>query len=895
MGTLLECRDVAGLPEALLLPIEPKGKKPAIYDVVSHNWRNLPGWQKADLEWEGKIPSDEAGCNVGLLLGVPGKVGDRDVSFAAIDIDLNEGEEECRGAILKSFVQAWGDHIIPVRLTVPWRFMILVRFKDPFSTGRKMVFKLSFADKEIGKIELLTTGQQAVIAGIHASGKQILWRMQGNGMDLSPIPHLPPNMPEFSDANELMTELREHIKKLTDFGFAYDVEIGGGLGENVPDADLVPQWLTVETLIEFIRKTPNDNTVSRESYVSFMEAVAACRWGLECRLGPLSTTQSTSLLDALTGWAVRWPGHINKVQATITERGKIESDWFSRRGGFRTSWSRLVGLSQELGYTEAVTTAAQNEFPVDQTIKRPKTVEEPDDLPSSLQNQRSKREQPTTEESERDRIDPHRPGVRMDYIEHADQSDKTLADVIGNETPFNLNQQLAYMPEDRRWLIWTGKGWERDTDKDSEVNRRVMNALHTYVATYGQAWTKGEKNHVLSANKVRSVLFMLGVALYKEPGQVTPSTYCLQTPAGSFDMRNGGKLTNREVKRRFDYRYTRVSPDFSDKATPWFDMLLDGLAESDADVIEWVWHYLGYCALGDPTADCFLVIWGPGGNGKSRFFQVLDYIFGDYHVPLDARCLLESGQKLHDTSLWQLKNKRLALTSELSAKEKWNEPMLKRITGGDEINARDMRESASQFRCEAGLIVMCNELPAFNRVTPALLRRFRMIGTMRQPTKPDTALFQKIRDEEASLILGKIMRYAMKVWNPEGGVYDHVKLPDAPAAMVTAATGFLTENDPFYAWISAECVIGVAGETEVLDDLKKRCDAFIARAAKEKGGMPGEVMTDKAFRDALRVVAVRTFDENGKPFIKEVTVGLARRRVHMAKGIRFKVKEAEVA
>ena len=152
-----------------------------VFDRSSQAWRNLPGWQRADLDWPTKAAADAAGCNVGLLLGVPGKINGHDVSFAAIDIDFNEHEEACRNAILKSFSQAWGGYLIPVRSTVPWRGMLLAKIADVLGTGRKAVFKLSYEGREIGKIELLTTGQQAVIAGEHESGRAITWQTYGNG------------------------------------------------------------------------------------------------------------------------------------------------------------------------------------------------------------------------------------------------------------------------------------------------------------------------------------------------------------------------------------------------------------------------------------------------------------------------------------------------------------------------------------------------------------------------------------------------------------------------------------------------------------------------------------------------------------------------------------------
>ena len=886
MGYITECRD-AGIPEQLLIPIQPPymnqasgemegGKEPAMMNGLGE-WAPLANWGQLTLPWQAKVEADQSGANCGLVLGCGVETDAGPMAFAAVDIDFLAGREEQRDKFINHFAAVWPETVLLIRETVPYRAMLLVRITDAFSTGRKGAYYLQYKDTELGKIELLTTGQQCIISGRHYSGNEISWHPYGSE-ERWKTPRIYDKMPAFRTFVDLAESIRGELEKLAGLGYTY-TSSSAGSGELVPDAELVPDWLTLDILRDYIKRTPNAVTIDRDGYVAFMQAIAACKHGLEVRHGPLAPDQAERLLNLAAEWAASWPGNKDQKDAYVTERLKCENDWFKQRGGFRTGWHRLINLSKDFGYQDAVTSSAQDEFKAAQCF---------DNSPPPLKE----------DDKQINRaVLPMRAAVANDP-----KSDTSYAEWIAHSTP--VGQVAAYllgMPKNKQWHYWNDARncWDQEDALEHlkrDVEFQIANYLNKF-ANPDAGWKESDIKEGRSARKRRSVMELMDVELATQR-DTQKQRYMLQTPTGTYDLRNGRALSLPERKELFDTRVTNVGPDFETKQTPYFDKLIYGLAEGNPEIIEWIWHYLGYSLLGDPRAECFLVVWGPGGNGKSKLIETLGDILGGYYRSINADVLLESGKNLHPTSLKRLEGGRLAVIAELEAKDKWNESLLKRITGGDKINARDMHENETEFKSEGALLITTNELPTFSKVTPAILRRFRVIGTTWQPSdaERDSALKERIMLTEAGAVLAKLMSYARKVWNPDAAdISGHMLLPPVPKVMMAVTNSILEQNDTMFGWMHAECDHGpaFADAEETIDELKSRYDAWAARNNKGGiGSVVGDAVNDRKFKDGLKRFGIALTDAEGQPLRRTIRAGASKNIVFIARGIRLKVKAA---
>src|SRR6185369_4338700 len=78
---------------------------------------------------------------------------------------------------------------------------------------------------------------------------------------------------------------------------------------------------------------------------------------------------------------------------------------------------------------------------------------------------------------------------------------------------------------------------------------------------------------------------------------------------------------------------------------------------------------------------------------------------------VDPEILMVSHNPGHKTFLMELKGRRLIFCSETDRNRRFNEPMMKRLSGGDPIQANKMRMDPITF-LPSHLLVMCtNHLP----------------------------------------------------------------------------------------------------------------------------------------------------------------------------------------
>lgn len=873
MSLFEACRD-AGIPQRLLIPVRPwdkpdergngAGKAPA-FVRDGGVWDGLYDWEKCNTPWETCLICEKYGGNVGLVLGTGSEW-----TFAALDMDLDPGQEEHRDRLISLLASLHPDKAVVIRETRSYRALILVRVNS-IAEGRKLVFYLTHSGKKIGKIELLTTHQQCVIAGRHPEAGPIRWHLYGSG-EYSPIPVLPPHILAFPDQLDLAEHARSWLEKAAEHGYWFEAHAAGA-GAKMPDASLVPEWLTPDILVKFIDDTPNPIQVDRDQYVWFMEGIAACRRGLIARYGPLPTMKDEQLRTHAAEWAAKWPGNALVADPFSAEREKIDNDWFKDRGNFSTGWQRLIALAQEFGYKDARHMNAAYDF------------------------RNSFQAAPLTESSV---AEPARLAEEVDvpFIPGSELSDSVVESELRIRQ--GLDQQAAFL-EGIGWIGWDGRigGWRADDKEGSTIYNAVRFGIQRYLAplvtsgiTAGMPLTKGEITGALSTRKIGNVMDMLKHSLSRS-GTEDRAKYHMQTPGGTYDLRTLNLVSAATRKNLFDTRYTAVVPIWEEKETPLFDSLIMGLADQNPEVANWLWHYLGYSLLGDPREECFVVIWGPGKNGKSKLAAIMDYMLGDYYVPLESKVLLASGKDMHPTHLNTIRGKRCAIASEISMNEKWNESILKALTGGDKISARNMNKDASTFRPEMGLMVMTNEIPSFPRITPAVLRRFRLIGTTWTPPVPDTSLEEKLKQYEAPYILAKLMRYAQKVYNPNGAVHEHIKLPPEPEAMMRVRDTTLSEKDPFYAWLRAECTYGpdAVENFEPIEELLGRFDAYMKRSGSATG-VVGDNMNESQFKNALKRMGVCTADQHGNPIRRTIRAGADQKTVAVATGVRLKVKAA---
>lgn len=121
------------------------------------------------------------------------------------------------------------------------------------------------------------------------------------------------------------------------------------------------------------------------------------------------------------------------------------------------------------------------------------------------------------------------------------------------------------------------------------------------------------------------------------------------------------------------------------------EMFLEGITLGDQTLVMFLKQLIGYCLSGYIHRQEFYTFWGVGSNGKSLLFLVLGKLFGKLCAPAKGDVFAENkGKDVSGatTHLNRFERMRLILASEMSAHVKANEPLIKLMTGGEDMIAR---------------------------------------------------------------------------------------------------------------------------------------------------------------------------------------------------------------
>lgn len=248
-----------------------------------------------------------------------------------------------------------------------------------------------------------------------------------------------------------------------------------------------------------------------------------------------------------------------------------------------------------------------------------------------------------------------------------------------------------------------------------------------------------------------------------------------------------------------------VNYDPSKQSELWLDFI--SYALPDIDTRNWLQKYLGYCLTADTSQQIFLMVYGVGGCGKSVTFETISKILGDYAESFNPD-LITSNSKQRDGNeaspeLAALKDKRLAVSSETERGKRFDEPKIKRLTGGNRLSCRKLHKAPFQFEPQFKIIIDGNYRLNISDVKDiGLQRRIRIIQFNNPPEVPDPTLAAKLATpENQSGILN---------WLIEGYQrYLQEGLPrpgdsDFPAAMQTELEEFYSTNDTIRDFV-ADC------------------------------------------------------------------------------------------
>lgn len=358
----------------------------------------------------------------------------------------------------------------------------------------------------------------------------------------------------------------------------------------------------------------------------------------------------------------------------------------------------------------------------------------------------------------------------------------------------------------KKWLYYDGQIWTPDnsgrmkTLADEVVKRIkdekvfVSDDLDEEDAIKArQKHIKYSRNTTGKNNMLKECEHLLPIA----PDKMDKDLDVFNIQNGYIDLKTG-QLKEHD-KTKF---FTRISnTEYTDNAdAPEWDKFLNDIFMGNQQLIKYIQRAIGYSLSGYTKEQVMFVLYGNGRNGKSVFLDILNEVFGTYAMNIKPDAIMVTKNSSDATpEIAKLDGARLVTTTEPNEGERFDEGLIKQLTGGDRVTARKLYENEFDFTPQFKLWMATNHKPYIRGRDEGIWRRMVIIPFEKQIplSEIDYDLTKKLKGE-----LSAIMN-----WCVEGYLeWQRIGLAE-PALIKAQRDSYRTEMDSIQAFIEECCAL----------------------------------------------------------------------------------------
>lgn len=256
-------------------------------------------------------------------------------------------------------------------------------------------------------------------------------------------------------------------------------------------------------------------------------------------------------------------------------------------------------------------------------------------------------------------------------------SDRVVADAVAASRQGRLYLFAPWIGRPP-WLRWDGGRWQQDTA--GNVRRMVVDIAGDQ---FGEKYAQN--------SKAGAVLDLLGASLHAGMKDFDADPWALNTPDGIVDLRTGRVRAATPDDRVM--LQTRTGVGDPDLCPTWDRCLLDW-ANGQPDLADSIVDVLAAALLGQPVLQRFFNLCGDGANGKSLLLDCMagsSGLLGDYGRTADREMLQAAtrGGGGPRNDIFRLRGARFITLIE-PRENKLDAVALKAMTGGDDVDVRNL-------------------------------------------------------------------------------------------------------------------------------------------------------------------------------------------------------------
>jgi putative DNA primase/helicase len=333
----------------------------------------------------------------------------------------------------------------------------------------------------------------------------------------------------------------------------------------------------------------------------------------------------------------------------------------------------------------------------------------------------------------RDRPDYRMRTVRavMDSADTADEFLKApLTDVGNAERLVALYGQGLAWTEAWGWLVWDGRRWAMDNQrKVEELAVTTVRAMYRAAAQLDDpdrrkalaSWAQRSE----SRSRIEAMVALARHMVARKPDEFDADPWLLNCANGTLDLRTGGLRPHQR-----EDRITKLVPvNYDPEARcPRWEQFLGEVFAPHPDLIPFIQRAAGYSLTGDTREECLFLLHGTGRNGKGTLLRTLTTLLADYAMTADFSTFLAGPRDRGPRDdVANMRGRRLVVSQEVREGAPLAESLLKWLTGGDRIRARNLYERSVEWLPTHKIWLAVNHKPVIRGTDDAIWSRIKLV------------------------------------------------------------------------------------------------------------------------------------------------------------------------
>lgn len=370
-----------------------------------------------------------------------------------------------------------------------------------------------------------------------------------------------------------------------------------------------------------------------------------------------------------------------------------------------------------------------------------------------------------------------------------------------------LDGRALYVNEWNKWCLWNGKRFH--TNKPRELRDAIVQVSQELLAEVPEPDGTKEMDKEIASQRAFALRYQSTVGIHAAMAQaeydLAMSMEDMNTRHDLFHCDNVVLRLDSDTAKveplahNPEYRNTLVSSVVynPDAECPRWEQFIEEVTKGDCEIAFFLQQLAGFCLTGRTDDQSLYVLYGNGRNGKGAFCRTLLKLLGQYGVSADQGLLMQTRSQEHATQFANLYRKRCVIAQETDSGCRLNEAQVKRLTGGDNISCRKMREDFWEFEPTHKLILATNYKPDIRGTDVGIWSRVKVIP-FEATVKPDPKLEGVLNSELSGILNWAIEGFQSVVeWNW-----------CIPKAVELARKEYQEEMDIVKQFVEEMCVLG---------------------------------------------------------------------------------------